>query len=503
MTDLLTGSPARGIFSCVVDTDPRFHLDVLRWYATLDRIVGVRPEDLVVHAVERTESDVLDYLRAKGVAVLRVPRFDDRSPHCNKISGALTLAERGVDGIAVLTDTDLVVLEDPRGLDIEPAAIGLRGVVGRNPPVDVLERVFAAAGVGPVTLMPLEMVPGDSTVAGHGNGGFYLVPGAALARLAQTWAHWASWLLGHIELLDPWWHKFVDQTAMTLALTEEGIRPYMLGLEWNFPSQNPRRLRADAPTPKAIHYHAALTRGGLLKPTGISAVDEQVALANRAIEQVWHESFPNASFWDWRYLTDPERGSGGGSRGEPLEHKRKLVGSVVAILQPVSVLDVGCGDGEATRGLDLGRYTGIDVSAQAVKRARKGRPDGVYHVGSLSDREYEAELTICLDVLIHEANETEYRDLVSQLLRSSTRALLVSGYEAPPDGRSPIVHYHEPLSASLSRLGSGRESLPLRKVHGITTYLVLSSPTREERLTLAGLVDDRDQVGGSRTSRGE
>jgi hypothetical protein len=455
----------------------------------LDRIVGVRPEDLVVHAVDRTESDVLDYLRTKGVAVVGVPRFDDRSPYCNKISGALRLAERGVDGLAVLTDADLVVLEDPRRLDIAPAAMGLRGVDGRNPPVDVLERVFAAAGVGPVTLMPLEMVPGDSTVTGHGNGGLYLVPGAVLARLAHSWARWASWLLDHIELLDPWWSKFADQTAMTLALTEEGIRPHMLGLEWNFPSHNLHRLRADAPTPKAIHYHTALTWGGLLKSTGIGGVDKQVAHANSAIEQVLHEAFPNASFWDWRYLTDPERGSGGGSRGEPLEHKRKLVASVAAILQPVSVLDVGCGDGEATRGLDLGRYTGIDVSAQAVKLAQEGRPDGVYHVGSLSDRKHVADLTLCLDVLIHEANETAYRDLVSQLLLSSTRALLVSGYESPPDRRSPIVHYHEPLSATLFRLAPRRESVPLRKVHGITTYLVFSSPTPEERATLIGLVE--------------
>ena len=41
-----------GRFSCVVDSDPRFHLDALRWYAALTRVAGVASGDLVVHAVD-------------------------------------------------------------------------------------------------------------------------------------------------------------------------------------------------------------------------------------------------------------------------------------------------------------------------------------------------------------------------------------------------------------------------------------------------------------------
>ena len=41
MTDLVSSSDARGVVSCVVDADLRFHLEALRWYAGLNRIAGV------------------------------------------------------------------------------------------------------------------------------------------------------------------------------------------------------------------------------------------------------------------------------------------------------------------------------------------------------------------------------------------------------------------------------------------------------------------------------
>src|SRR5664280_2295171 len=61
-------------------------------------------------------SDALDVLAGAGALVRPVDAFDARSPHCNKIAGALRLAEDGVEGLAVLCDTDIAVVEDPRGL---------------------------------------------------------------------------------------------------------------------------------------------------------------------------------------------------------------------------------------------------------------------------------------------------------------------------------------------------------------------------------------------------
>jgi len=62
------------IFSRVVDEHPRFHLDALRWFASLATIAGVDAGDVVVHVVGSDTSDALDYQRSYGVtANLRYP----------------------------------------------------------------------------------------------------------------------------------------------------------------------------------------------------------------------------------------------------------------------------------------------------------------------------------------------------------------------------------------------------------------------------------------------
>ncbi len=283
---------ALGIFACVVDADERFHREALRWWATLRHVVEVDAHDVVVEAVGGCTSDVLEYLRQCGVSIIDVERFDTRSPHCNKISGALRLgALDRVQGTVVLTDTDVVVLEDPRPLLVDTSAVASRIVGGPFPPLDVLERLFEAAHVAMPQLVPLERYPGEMTVAGNGNGGLYLVAGEKLSRMAESWARWALWLLDHRGLMGEG-SVHVDQTAMALALAEGGLRPQLLDLRWNFPSQNQRRIRADAPPPAVIHYHRAVDEHGLLEKTGISSVDGRIDVANAAISHEWREVFP-------------------------------------------------------------------------------------------------------------------------------------------------------------------------------------------------------------------
>ena len=286
----------RGLFTCVVDADPRFHLEALRWYATLDRVVGVDPADLVVHAVGGSETEVLGYLRDRGVSVVDVECFDERSPHCNKISGALSLARLGVDGVAVLTDTDVALVEDARRISLGAKEVGFRPVGAGNPPLHVLEKLFEAAGVETPRRVPIEFAtsPGQRTLSGHGNGGLYAVPGPLLPTLAAAWERWARWILDHRDLLQTW-SVFVDQTAMTLALAEGGMHPRPLGLKWNFNTANPRRIPARPPEPAALHYKGNVTAEGLLGPSGSSVVDRRIARANEAIAQVWAEVFPRGT----------------------------------------------------------------------------------------------------------------------------------------------------------------------------------------------------------------
>jgi 2-polyprenyl-3-methyl-5-hydroxy-6-metoxy-1,4-benzoquinol methylase len=464
----------KGTFSCVVDEHPRFHLDALRWFVSLTRIAGVDPRDLVVHVVGPDDSDALVYLRSRGVTVRSVDPFDPRSPHCNKVSGALGLAEEQTEGMVVLCDTDVAVLQDPRTLALPPGTIGAKVVDSPVPPLDVLQAIFAAAEVPAPPTTPLPWGE-EQTVAGNSNGGLYLIPAPLLPRLARAWETWARWLLDRRELLRDWTFH-LDQVAMTLALAAEGIGSEPLDVRWNTPVHDLTRIPPDPPIPAVVHYHQEIDPQGRIRMTGSKSIDRQIERVNEAIGQLWQEAFPNATFWQWRYLTDPELGSGIESRCKPPVSKRELLATVLDSIAPASVIDVGCGDGEAAQDLPMPGYIGIDLSPEAVRRAKIGRPEGEFLVGRLADFSVRADLTICLDMLIHQSDVEAYRDQVARLWESADRALLISGYEQPLGTVTPMVHFHEPLSATLLVVAPDAECYPVREEHGITTFVVLRPP---------------------------
>lgn len=302
-----------------------------------------------------------------------------------------------------------------------------------------------------------------------------MIPGRYIAPLARAWSKWAKWLLDRTDLLDRWATN-VDQVSLALALADEQIETASLSPRWNLPTHLEELLPTFVERPSVIHYHSRVDRIGMVEPVGIPAADAQIARANAAIRELWQSGFPNQTFWNWRYATNPELGSGVGSRGASLDSKRRMLKSAVAALKPGSVLDVGCGDGEATRGLSLPSYTGVDLSSESIARASAGRPDGTYFVGSLVGRGLKADLVICLDVLIHQPDATVYGQLVSELVDATQDALLVSGYERRPTAESPMIFFHEPLSATLTRLAPDAEIYPLGEVHEMTKFLLLKPP---------------------------
>ena len=488
------GVRARGTFSCVVDEHPRFHLEALRWFVSLTTIAGVDPGDLVVHVVGSDTSDALVHLRSLGVTMRSIEPFDPRSPHCNKVAGALRLAEVQTKGLVVLCDTDVAVLEDPRTLVLPPGSIGAKVVDTPVPPLEVLHGVFAAAGVPAPPTTPLPWGENQATVVGNSNGGLYLIPAPLLPVLAQAWERWARWLLDRRELLLDWTFH-LDQVAMVLALTAEGIGSEQLDVRWNTPIHDLSRVPPDPPIPAVIHYHQEIDLDGRLRTTGFPSIDRQIDRVNGAIGQLWQEAFPVVTFWQWWNLTYAGSASLTRSRGQPLLGDRDLLASVLGAIAPATVLDVGCGDGERTQNLPMPDYVGIDQSPEAVHSAKARRPEGRFFVGRLADFPVHADLTICLDMLRHQSDPVAYRDQVTGLWESANRALVISGYEQPPPvTASPKSHFHEPLSATLLAVAPDAEYYPVREEHGITTFVVLRQPSlphpRDLRpATLSSVID--------------
>jgi SAM-dependent methyltransferase len=493
-SDGTEGARTKGTFSCVVDEHPRFHLEALRWFGALTTIAGVDPRDLVVHVVGPDTSDALVQLRSRGVTVRSIDPFDPRSPHCNKVAGALKMAEEQTDGLVVLCDTDVAVLEDPRTLVLPPNSIGGKVVDTPVPPLEVLHRIFVVAEVPAPQTTALPWGEKQATVVGNSNGGLYLIPGPMLPGLASAWEKWARWLLDRRELLLDWTFH-LDQVAMVLALSAEGIGSEQLDVRWNTPIHDLSRIPPEPPTPAVIHYHQEIDLEGCIRTTAFPPIDRQIDRVNDVIRRQWQEAFPAATFWRWWNLTNQGSRPGfPGGRESPLSDRNLLV-ALLGAIAPSSVLHVGLEDGEATRNLPLPSYLGIDPSSEAVDRAQIGRPQGRHLVGRLADFSVRADLTICLGMLIHEAEAAEYRDQVGRLWESAKRALVISGYEQSPDAAEPACHFHEPLSATLRVVAPEAEYYPVREEDGITTFVLLRPPPalhpRDLRATTLASVIDR------------
>jgi SAM-dependent methyltransferase len=134
------------------------------------------------------------------------------------------------------------------------------------------------------------------------------------------------------------------------------------------------------------------------------------------------------------------------------------------------------------------------LSPEAVRQAKIGRPEGAFLIGRLADFPVRADLTLCLDVLIHQPDDASYRDQVDRLWASAERALVVSGYEKPLDTLAPMVHFHEPLSATLRSVAPDAELYPVREEHGITTFVALRPqpvphPRDLRSATLSSVID--------------
>jgi hypothetical protein len=202
-----------------------------------------------------------------------------------------------------------------------------------------------------------------------------------------------------------------------------------------------------------LHYHDHCldVTGRITPPIELDPTEhDAVAQANRQIRA----DFNNTLFWNFRYATHPERGSGIGSRGEFLQYKRRLL-IEHGIEGFASVLDYGCGDLEVLRALDIKDYLGVDLSAEALDRARESRPDWRFaHSRGLDIP--PADLVICFEVLIHQTNQDDYLAVIDFLAKHTRKTLIVSGYEHK-DEPSGMVYFHEPLSRSLNRSGRFRE----------------------------------------------
>lgn len=98
-----------------------------------------------------------------------------------------------------------------------------------------------------------------------------------------------------------------------------------------------------------------------------------------------------------------DRWGGGSGPGSRLSGAMDFLADLNAASSPrqyVTLLDVGCGDGQIARGIDAHRYLGVDVSEEAIARFKKSTNHPCVRMNA-ADAEWHFDFALIKDVLQH------------------------------------------------------------------------------------------------------
>lgn len=434
-------------YSCVVDAAPLFYWQTWGLVNSLIKLAGVSPSQICVHYTPEVDRGFLEQLQSLGINLRQITRLGD-GKYCNKIAQLKTKEFTSAKCVFLL-DTDMLVLRELSAIHSTKAIKG-KVVDLANPELSILQTIFNRAGFEDYPAVRSADYDPNPTFENNFNGGLYVIPGAYINTLGQRWHYWADWLLANLEILTQVNKQaHVDQISFALATHELSLPVADIGRMYNYPLH---LTDAKAGYPAIFHYHRNVSPTGMLEVIGEQDAEFQRAIADA--NELLGNSFNNQIFWSFRYQMHAELGSGVGSRGDNLLYKRSLLQSL-EIEQARSILDVGCGDLEVIKTLNLQNYTGVDVSPQAIELARQKRSDWKFILldSNNSQSVPAADLVICLEVLIHQQNFDNYQNLINFLVQKTTNRLIVSGYttQQPHHDTNHMVNFHESLLDSLNK----------------------------------------------------
>lgn len=270
------------IYSCVLDSGPKFAYQLWVWLTTLTECAGIPPSDLFVHIVRREapQSALEAYLDSRGVAYAHIEPFGD-GRFCNKLGQLATPALRERE-FAVLTDLDIAftcALDPWIGL----GSICAKEVDYPNPPVAILEALYRRAGFRSFPDRKLCSFSDGETYVTNCNGGVYILRTAIFDALLARWRYWVFWVLAQGDILGHYL-LHVSQISFGLAVWELGEAVVPLPKIANFPTHVPRELYdPHNDLPLVLHYHDRFEDDGSLAPVGVPLIDRSIAHVNAVL----------------------------------------------------------------------------------------------------------------------------------------------------------------------------------------------------------------------------
>jgi hypothetical protein len=269
----------RVVFSCVSDNLAKFSTRTRGFVATLTKLCGVPPSDIVVHLVEQPDLCLIKELERGGVVTQIVPRISVERPTLNKLAQLSTPQLHNAD-VVILCDCDLAFVADIRGRASAERMCG-RLVARPNPPLEVWQQVLLAAGMAQPALGRCA-VSDAPTLAQNFNGGILMLPRQIFRRVAQDWPRWSNWVERHIELLGGS-KGFSDQVSFALACIEQNYPFEYLSAAYNYPAAVSKGHPIGGVLPLVLHYHDNVDERGRIKPVSCAPIDACIDKVNAVL----------------------------------------------------------------------------------------------------------------------------------------------------------------------------------------------------------------------------
>ncbi|MDH3239924.1 MAG: class I SAM-dependent methyltransferase [Alphaproteobacteria bacterium] len=130
-------------------------------------------------------------------------------------------------------------------------------------------------------------------------------------------------------------------------------------------------------------------------------------------------------YWEERYTSGGN--SGVGSYGKFARFKADVINSFVEDNGIGSVIEFGCGDGHQLKLANYHRYTGLDISRNAIARCRDMFAHDESKTFLLMDAytDQKADLALSLDVIYHLIEDDVFEVYMHKLFDSATRFAII------------------------------------------------------------------------------
>lgn len=248
--------------------------------------IGIPPQDIHCHVTPTVSEAFRSFAADRFVKLIPIDPFPDHV-YCNKLQQTHTVFDDEYENV-VLCDCDVSFAEQLPSSVFEADAVG-RVVDRPNPPLDLLDAIYARHGIDPSPIVPVGVPHTESerTRATNWNGGLYVFRRDFLTALGARWRGIAEDLIENIHLFARY-ANHVDQVSLALALDESNANWASLPESHNIPVHLAPAAAGVSHDVGSIHYHDKMTSAGRISPVGDEPLDQAIEKINRTFRQDLH-----------------------------------------------------------------------------------------------------------------------------------------------------------------------------------------------------------------------